>query len=106
MALLTNTIFPIVPSFVSIAKLTSLVCKQAMYSNRKERAELLEALVISYKEIKIPKFHQVYIIFTSQSSYFPHVNFTISLLPLQRIHLLWGEDDKIFKLEFAQKMKE
>ncbi|WVZ09113.1 hypothetical protein V8G54_013643 [Vigna mungo] len=54
---------------------------QAMYSNRKERAELLEALVISYKEIKIPKFHQ-------------------------RIHLLWGEDDKIFKLEFAQKMKE
>nr|XP_007156948.1 hypothetical protein PHAVU_002G030900g [Phaseolus vulgaris]ESW28942.1 hypothetical protein PHAVU_002G030900g [Phaseolus vulgaris] len=54
---------------------------QAMYSNRKERAELLEGLEISYKEIHIPKFHQ-------------------------RIHLLWGEDDKILKLEFAQKMKD
>ncbi|KAK7367393.1 hypothetical protein VNO80_09405 [Phaseolus coccineus] len=54
---------------------------QAMYSNRKERAELLEALVISYKEINIPKFQQ-------------------------RIHLLWGEDDKILIVEFAQKMKD
>ncbi|CAJ1930145.1 unnamed protein product [Sphenostylis stenocarpa] len=54
---------------------------QAMYSNRKERAELLEALVICYEEINIPKFQQ-------------------------RIHILWGEDDKVFKVEFAQKMKE
>ncbi|CAI8609135.1 unnamed protein product [Vicia faba] len=54
---------------------------QVMFTNRKERGELLEGLVISNKEIDIPNFSQ-------------------------RIHLLWGENDQIFKLEFAQNMKE
>ncbi|RYR10872.1 hypothetical protein Ahy_B05g079348 [Arachis hypogaea] len=52
-----------------------------MFSNRKERCELLEALLISYKHINIPIFSQ-------------------------RIHLLWGENDKIFKKELAHNMKE
>jgi len=30
-----------------------------MFSNREERSELLDALVISYKDINIPKFSQV-----------------------------------------------
>ncbi|AES94970.1 putative 2-succinyl-5-enolpyruvyl-6-hydroxy-3-cyclohexene-1-carboxylic-acid synthase [Medicago truncatula] len=54
---------------------------KAMFSNRKERSELLEALIISYKDINVPKLSQ-------------------------RIHLLWGEKDKVFKLEIAQNMKE
>ncbi|XP_058772739.1 uncharacterized protein LOC131646792 [Vicia villosa] len=54
---------------------------QVMFSNRKERSELLEALVISYKGINVPKFSQP-------------------------IHLLWGEKDKIFKPEIAHKIKE
>ncbi|XP_061342305.1 uncharacterized protein LOC133288540 [Gastrolobium bilobum] len=54
---------------------------EVMYSNRKERDELLEAFEISYKDINIPNFSQ-------------------------RILLLWGENDKIFKLELAQIMKE
>ncbi|XP_058772738.1 uncharacterized protein LOC131646791 [Vicia villosa] len=54
---------------------------QVMFSNRKERSELLEALVISYKDIHVPKFSQP-------------------------IHLLWGEKDKIFKQEIAHKIKE
>ncbi|XLR64412.1 hypothetical protein S83_015084, partial [Arachis hypogaea] len=53
---------------------------QVMFSNRKERCELLEALLISYKHINIPIFSQ-------------------------RIHLLWGENDKIFKKELAHNMK-
>ncbi|RHN54203.1 putative alpha/Beta hydrolase [Medicago truncatula] len=52
-----------------------------MFSNRKERSELLEDLVISYKDINIPKFSQ-------------------------RIHLLWGDKDKIFKSEVAENIKE
>ncbi|CAJ1942553.1 unnamed protein product [Sphenostylis stenocarpa] len=54
---------------------------EVMFTNRKERSELLEGLVISNKDITIPKFSQ-------------------------RIHLLWGENDQIFKLELAQNMKE
>ncbi|XP_057795016.1 uncharacterized protein LOC131011247 [Salvia miltiorrhiza] len=54
---------------------------EVMFSNRKERAELLEGLVVSTKETNIPSFSQ-------------------------RIHLLWGEEDQIFKLELAQNMKE
>ncbi|CAL5188040.1 unnamed protein product [Lathyrus oleraceus] len=54
---------------------------KVMFSNRKERSELLEALVISYKDINIPK------------------------LP-QQIFLLWGEKDKLFKPEIAQSMKD
>ncbi|CAI8588691.1 unnamed protein product [Vicia faba] len=52
---------------------------EVMFSNRKERGELLEALVNSYKDINIPKFPQ-------------------------QIFLLWGEKDKLFKPEVAQKM--
>ncbi|AES94964.1 putative triacylglycerol lipase [Medicago truncatula] len=54
---------------------------KVMFSNRKERSELLDALVISYKDINIPKFSQ-------------------------RIHLLWAEKDKLFTPEVAQNMKE
>ncbi|CAM8951161.1 unnamed protein product [Rhodiola kirilowii] len=54
---------------------------EEMFNNRKERSELLEALVISNQDPNIPKFPQ-------------------------RIHLLWGENDEIFKVEHAHKMKE
>ncbi|KAM5576152.1 hypothetical protein ABKV19_007162 [Rosa sericea] len=54
---------------------------EVMFTNRKERAELLEALVIDTKDPNIPKFPQ-------------------------RIHLLWGENDQIFKQELAHNMKE
>ncbi|RDX67344.1 hypothetical protein CR513_53796, partial [Mucuna pruriens] len=53
---------------------------QVMFTNRKERGELLEGLVISNRDITVPNFPQ-------------------------RIHLLWGENDQIFKLELAQNMK-
>ncbi|KAG8478248.1 hypothetical protein CXB51_028161 [Gossypium anomalum] len=54
---------------------------EVMFTNRKERAELLEGLVISNKDATIPSFPQ-------------------------RIHLLWGEEDQIFKQELAHNMKE
>ncbi|KAI3451693.1 hypothetical protein Pfo_008358 [Paulownia fortunei] len=54
---------------------------EVMFNNRKERGELLEGLVVSTKDTSIPNFPQ-------------------------RIHLLWGENDQIFKLELAQNMKE
>ncbi|KAL3630290.1 hypothetical protein CASFOL_023274 [Castilleja foliolosa] len=54
---------------------------EVMFNNRKERAELLDGLIVSTKDTIIP-------------------NFT------QRIHLLWGENDQIFKLEHAQNMKQ
>ncbi|CAJ2646405.1 unnamed protein product [Trifolium pratense] len=54
---------------------------KVMFPNRKERSELLEALDLSYKDINIPKFSQ-------------------------RIHFLWGEEDKVFKLEVVHNMKE
>ncbi|KAI4381156.1 hypothetical protein MLD38_007262 [Melastoma candidum] len=54
---------------------------EVMFTNRKERNELLEALVISNKDATIPKY-------------------------TQRILLLWGEMDQIFKLELAENMKE
>ncbi|KAK4393682.1 Biotin biosynthesis bifunctional protein BioHC [Sesamum angolense] len=54
---------------------------EVMFNNRKERAELLEGLVVSTKDTSIPNFRQ-------------------------RIHLLWGENDQIFNLELAQNMKE
>ncbi|KAF7126286.1 hypothetical protein RHSIM_Rhsim11G0178300 [Rhododendron simsii] len=53
-----------------------------LFSSRKEKAELLEALVVRDEES------------TNISSY------------PQRIHLLWGDDDKIFNLDLAQSMKE
>ncbi|XP_059651147.1 uncharacterized protein LOC132298809 [Cornus florida] len=54
---------------------------EVMFSNRKERAELLEALVVSDEDSTIPEYSQ-------------------------RIHLLWGDDDKIFNLELAHSIKE
>ncbi|XAR57903.1 Acylglycerol lipase [Bertholletia excelsa] len=54
---------------------------EVMFNNRKERGELLEGLVVSNKDATIPNFQQ-------------------------RIHLLWGENDQIFKRELAQNMKE
>ncbi|XP_022894651.1 uncharacterized protein LOC111409000 [Olea europaea var. sylvestris] len=54
---------------------------EVMFNNRKERGELLEGLVVSNKDTNIPHFPQ-------------------------RIHLLLGENDQIFKLEVARKMKE
>nr|GEZ29795.1 epoxide hydrolase 4-like [Tanacetum cinerariifolium] len=53
---------------------------EVMFNNRKERAELLEGLIVSNKDLTIPHYPQ-------------------------RIHLLWGENDQIFKMELAQNMK-
>ncbi|XP_074295212.1 uncharacterized protein LOC141623071 [Silene latifolia] len=54
---------------------------EVMFTNRKERSELLEGLVIAEKNPDIPKFPQ-------------------------KIHLLWGENDQIFRMDIAQQMKE
>ncbi|GLT86220.1 hypothetical protein SLE2022_043740 [Rubroshorea leprosula] len=54
---------------------------KTMFNNRKEKNELLQALVISDKEFSIPNFPQ-------------------------RIHLLWGKDDKIFDMDTAYNLKE
>ncbi|KAI3665466.1 hypothetical protein L6452_44093 [Arctium lappa] len=53
---------------------------EVMFNNRKERGELLEGLLVSNKDGTVPQFPQ-------------------------RIHLLWGENDQIFKMELAQNMK-
>lgn len=53
---------------------------EVMFTNRKERSELLEALVIAKQNPDIPDFPQ-------------------------KIHLLWGENDQIFRMEIAQQMK-
>ncbi|CAL9755258.1 unnamed protein product [Musa acuminata subsp. burmannicoides] len=55
---------------------------EVMFTNRKERAEMLEALVISSQEASVPHLQQ------------------------ERILLLWGENDKIFNLEHAKNIKE
>ncbi|KAK1363566.1 putative 2-succinyl-6-hydroxy-2,4-cyclohexadiene-1-carboxylate synthase [Heracleum sosnowskyi] len=56
---------------------------EVMFNNRKERAELLQGLIVSNKNTTIvPIFEQ------------------------KRIHLLWGDDDQIFKFELAKNMKE
>ncbi|XP_042041090.1 putative aminoacrylate hydrolase RutD [Salvia splendens] len=54
---------------------------EVMFVNTKEKAELLEALIVLDKDAKIPKLSR-------------------------KIHLLWGEEDQIFKQELAQHMKE
>nr|GMD00867.1 epoxide hydrolase 4 [Ipomoea batatas] len=54
---------------------------KVMFSNRKERGELLEGLIVSNKD--------------DTTTDFP-----------QRIHLLWGENDQIFKVDLAKTMKE
>ncbi|PAN07819.1 hypothetical protein PAHAL_1G365400 [Panicum hallii] len=54
---------------------------KVMFTSRKERMELLQGLLISTMDAKIPVFQQ-------------------------KIMLLWGEEDKIFDIELAKKMKE
>ncbi|PAN29523.1 hypothetical protein PAHAL_5G232200 [Panicum hallii] len=54
---------------------------EVMFTNRRERAELLEGLVVSNKDATVP------------------------VLP-QKILLLWGENDNIFNIELAKTMKE
>ncbi|XP_010690865.2 uncharacterized protein LOC104904342 [Beta vulgaris subsp. vulgaris] len=56
-------------------------CLEIMFSNRKERVELLEALVVKDEDVTSHQFHQ-------------------------RIHLLWGNEDKIFTLEVANSLNE
>ncbi|THG10928.1 hypothetical protein TEA_016487 [Camellia sinensis var. sinensis] len=53
---------------------------RVMFTNRKEKAQLLEALVVSDKDSTTPTYPQ-------------------------RIHFLWADDDKIFNLELAHTMK-
>ncbi|KAK9060382.1 hypothetical protein SSX86_021086 [Deinandra increscens subsp. villosa] len=55
---------------------------QTMYHNRRERTELLESLVITDKDAT-----------TSYNNY------------SQEIHMVWGDDDKIFGLDLAMTMK-
>ncbi|KAM0860873.1 hypothetical protein ACQ4PT_046264 [Festuca glaucescens] len=54
---------------------------KAMFTNRKERLELLQGLLDSNIDAKIPTFQQ-------------------------KIMLIWGEEDKLFDIELARKMKE
>ncbi|XP_047942857.1 LOW QUALITY PROTEIN: putative aminoacrylate hydrolase RutD [Salvia hispanica] len=54
---------------------------EVMFVNTKERAELLEGLIVLDTDAKLPKLSQ-------------------------KVHLLWGEEDQIFKQELAQHMRE
>ncbi|XP_030470288.1 uncharacterized protein LOC115688578 isoform X1 [Syzygium oleosum] len=54
---------------------------EVMFGCRKERAELLEALVIPDKDFAFPRYSQ-------------------------RVHLVWGENDSIFPVAVAQSLKE
>lgn len=54
---------------------------EVMFNNREERAELLEALVESNKEAQVPNLSQ-------------------------KILLLWGNNDEVFNVEVAQRMRE
>ncbi|KAJ4780752.1 alpha/beta-Hydrolases superfamily protein [Rhynchospora pubera] len=54
---------------------------EVMFSHKKERAELLEALVIRNDDANVPNLSQ-------------------------KILLLWGEKDRIFRLQYAKDMKE
>lgn len=54
---------------------------KVMFTNRKERMELLQGLITSNMDARIPAFQQ-------------------------KIMLLWGEEDKIFDVELAKKMRE
>ncbi|KAJ4843901.1 hypothetical protein Tsubulata_040137 [Turnera subulata] len=65
-------------------RIPSFVCRhilEIMFDNRKERAELLEALITPDKDFNIPNYPQ-------------------------KIHLLWGVNDKIFNMEVANNLKE
>ncbi|KAJ8767150.1 hypothetical protein K2173_013547 [Erythroxylum novogranatense] len=54
---------------------------EVMFDNREERTELLEALQVRDEDFRISKFSQ-------------------------KIHLLWGKEDKIFTMEVAYNLKE
>ncbi|KAL3730719.1 hypothetical protein ACJRO7_027708 [Eucalyptus globulus] len=54
---------------------------EVMFDHRKERAELLEAMVIPDKDFNLPAYSQ-------------------------RIHLVWGKDDKVLSVERARELKE
>ncbi|WOK98522.1 epoxide hydrolase 4 isoform X1 [Canna indica] len=79
---------------------------EIMFSNRKERSELLEGLVISNKDAKVPSLNQVRQ--NEQEIWWSSLDLfnTVVLNYLQRILLLWGENDNIFNLELAKNMKE
>ncbi|KAE8008484.1 hypothetical protein FH972_004990 [Carpinus fangiana] len=53
---------------------------EAMFDNRKEKVELLKALVIDDKDFTLPNYPQ-------------------------RVHLLWGGNDNIFTMEVAKNLK-
>ena len=79
-----------------------------MFTNRKERGELLEGLIVSNKDPTVPNFPQViYLSRTHSGSRLPRSTYVyiVYLFLLQKVHLLWGEDDQIFKLELAQNMQ-
>ncbi|GJN21987.1 hypothetical protein PR202_gb09512 [Eleusine coracana subsp. coracana] len=73
--------FPVFFTSSLLDMLTYLVGEQVMFTNRKERMELLQGLITSNLDAKIPTFQQ-------------------------KIMLIWGEEDKIFNMELAKKMKE
>ncbi|KAI6677743.1 hypothetical protein NL676_038539 [Syzygium grande] len=54
---------------------------EVMFDHRRERAELLEAMVIPDKDFTLPGYSQ-------------------------RVHLVWGEDDKILSVGLAKELKE
>ncbi|XP_044490593.1 epoxide hydrolase 4-like isoform X2 [Mangifera indica] len=68
----------------NLPKVPKFICEdilEAMFDHRKERSELLEALVISDEKFSIPHYPQ-------------------------KIYLLWGENDVIFDMETARNLKE
>uniref|UniRef100_A0A9I9DBY6 AB hydrolase-1 domain-containing protein n=1 Tax=Cucumis melo TaxID=3656 RepID=A0A9I9DBY6_CUCME len=64
---------------------------EVMFNNRKDRAELLQGLIISNKDTTFKTALMI---------------LHLSLSPLQKIHLLWGENDQIFNVELARKLQQ
>ncbi|KAJ4787679.1 alpha/beta-Hydrolases superfamily protein [Rhynchospora pubera] len=54
---------------------------EVMFSHRKERAELLEAMIVNNNDVSLPNFSQ-------------------------KILLLWGDNDSFFRVQLAKDMKE
>ncbi|KAK9667382.1 hypothetical protein RND81_14G252200 [Saponaria officinalis] len=67
--------FPYMPTFIYKHFL------EIMFNNRKERAELLEALVIRDQDVSTHQFQQI-------------------------IHLIWGSEDQLMNVEVAKSLKE
>ena len=87
-----------------------------MYTNRKERGELLEAFVISNKDFTVPNFPQViriplylarfiYVLTFCQFLSQKNDSLVAFFFFWQMIHILWGENDRLLKLEIAQNLK-